>query len=471
MTELWAHQVAAIERAKHRSSFAFFFDIGTGKTLAAIETIRYIYNLNQRIKRTLIFSPLSVCAQWKQEFLKFSKIPPDQIQVLTMEGKKRVKLLESTGGPIICTNYEATTIPDFYDALLRWKPEILIYDELHWCKDSTTQRSKKLLPFSEGSEYRYGLTGTPILQSPMDLFGQYRLLDLGQEFGTSYFRFRKLYCMDRNAGMPKHRYFPKWEVKPEAIPVFAKILAETSAQANKSECLDLPPLLKIEVPIEMSPEQTKLYDTMKRDFIVEFKGEIATAEFAMTKSLRLQQILCGFVSSGEEDSSPRWVEDNTRLRALEELLESLSGKKVIIWTVFQPTYKVIGKLCEKLGRSYAFLTGEQSPKQKQESIDTFTKGDVETIISNPAAGGTGINLTEASYSIYFARTYSLAHYLQSEGRNYRGGSLEKVTHYHLVTKDSLDEAVLDALQNKKNVGDTIIAYAKAEIEKQRKDDL
>jgi len=462
MSELWKHQSDAIRIAAHAPYHALFFDTGTGKTRTMIEILRSNYNQGQQVFKTLILAPLSVCPQWKVEFQKFSKVPQEKIHVLTQNGKKRTKILEETKGPIVITNYEAVGIESFYKALLQWQPDILVCDESHWLKDSSTVRHKRILPLSERASKRYLLTGTPILQSPMDLFGQYRLMDLGKAFGKSFFYFRKVFCVDKNAGMPKARYFPKWEVRSTALPTISRILAETSSQAKKSECLDLPPLMKIDVPIVMGPAQEKLYNTMKRELVVELNGQMAVAEFAMTKSLRLQQILCGFVSDGIEESEPQWVEENTRLKALEDLLQSLHGKKVIIWTVFKPTYAAIKKVCEKLGRAPVMLTGLQTTNQKQDNINVFCHGAADTLISNPAAGGTGINLTEAPYSIYFGRTYNLAHYLQSEARNYRGGSEvhEKITHYHLVTKNSLDEVVLDALHKKQSVGDAILSWAK-----------
>lgn len=468
MPTLWEHQLRAAEAAASRSYFAFFYETGVGKTPAVIEALRRVYNGAQRIQKTLIFAPVTVCPQWKEEFLRWTKLPESKIHVLTMDGKKRTAILERTEGPIVITNYEAiVSIKGFYAALLKWKPEILVCDESHLLKDPTASRSKNILPLAEGAARRYLLTGTPILNSPMDLFGQYRVMDLGKAFGKNFYYFRKLYCVDKNAGMPKQKYFPRWEVRDAALPTFSKIMAETSMQAKKSECLDLPPLVKIDVPIELSPQQRKLYEQMKRECIVELNGETAVAEFAMTKTLRMQQILCGFVSSGSEDSEAQWVGDNGRLKALSDILESLRGQKIIIWTVFKPTYEAIFNICEKLGRKAVMLTGLQSTKEKYDNVNEFRTGSADTLISNPAAGGTGINLQEAPYSIYFGRTYNLAHYIQSEARNYRGGSdiHERVTHYHLVARGTLDEVVLEALHKKQSVADTIMNWARKEFSK------
>lgn len=467
MHPLWKHQVEAIEKGKRLPNLALLMEIGTGKSRTMVEITRYRFNLNKRILRTIIFAPISVCVQWKTEFGKFSKIDPAKIVVLTGSGKDRTTQLQSLKDPgvIIVTNYESVLIPSFYQALLTWHPEVVIYDESQKCKSAQSERHKKLIPISDAATHRYILTGTPVLNNPMDLFGQYRLLDQGYAFGKSFFNFRKNYFYDKNAGMPKQKHFPKWEVRRELLPQFSEIISQTAAQAKKSDCLDLPPLVKTEVPISLGKDQKKAYDMMKVAYLAELDGVTTVAEFAMTKTLRLQQILCGYVQGDEGEVT--YCKDNPRLDAFVETLEALGGKKVIVWTTFRPTYTMLERVALKLGRKVVFITGEQSAKEKAKAIEDFCRGDADTLISNPSAGGAGINLQESAYSIYYTRSYSLGDFLQSEGRNYRAGSEqhEKVQHFHLVAKDTLDEQILQALMNKHNLAESILAWARKEKEK------
>lgn len=461
MIELWNHQKLAIERAREALFLALLFEPGLGKSRTTIEILRERYNRAKRIGRTVIFAPLSVCQGWKEEFGKFSKIPPDMIQVLTGDGKSRIKRLEQFPTGIVVTNYEAVTIAKFYEALVKWSPEMVIFDEIQRLKDATTVRSKKLIPLADKAQFRMGLTGTFILQSEMDIFGQMRALDRGANFGTNFYTFRKMHFFDRNVGMPKARYFPDWRVKESSRQYFANVIQKFCVQAKKSECLDLPPLQEIRIPIEMTPQQEALYAQMKRQLVVELDGKLTAAEFAMTKTLRLQQILCGFVVD-DQSKEVAWVDDAPRIKALKDLLESLQGQKVIVWTNFTPTYSKIGKVCEELKLLHAFLTGEQNAKEKQESIDNFQKGNTQVLISNPAAGGVGINLQAAGYSIYFSRSWSLEHYLQSQARNYRAGSEihEKVIHYHFIVNNTLDSEIMDALSRKEQIGKVLLDWAK-----------
>jgi SNF2 family DNA or RNA helicase len=467
--ELWSHQRRAVELARPwqggKNDLALFFDVGTGKTGTMIYILREDYSVHGAIKPTLIFAPLSVCPQWKKEFARFSKIDQKHIHVLTGPGKKRtealMEILRLKQPAIIVTNYEAVQIKPFYEALLKWSPEIVVADEAHKLKDSTGTRAKAIYPLAHAARRRFLLTGTPFPNGMLDIFGQYKFMN-PSIFGGNFFKFKNRYFYDKNAAMPKHVHWPDWAPRPATAQELGAVIGSTSVQAKKSECLDLPPLLKIQVPVQLSPGQARTYETMKKQFVAELNGKVAVAEFAMTKTLRLQQIISGFIVPDEDDASPVWVPENPRLDALEELLETIGPEKTIIWTVFKPTYKMIGKICEKLGREVRFLTGEQSATKKQQAIEDFCRGPADTLIANAAAGGAGVNLTEAKYAIYYARGYSLTEYLQSEARNYRGGSdmHDKITHYHLTAEGTLDEVIAQALLNKQDVAETVLTWAK-----------
>lgn len=469
MTTLWKHQQLAVQKARHwaggHKDLALFLETGTGKTLTLITILREEYAVSRKIENTLIFAPISVCLQWKREFLKVSKIPDSDILVLTGSGKKRAEALEDrlrSGRPaIVVTNYEAVQIKAFYDALLRFSPAIVALDESHRIKDSSSLRAKAIYPIAAAARRRFLLTGTPIVNSMLDIFGQFKALD-SDIFGGNFYKFRLKYFYDKNAGMPSHIHFPDWQPRPEAASKIGATIGRYSVQAKKSECLDLPPLLKVPVPVSLSSEQARIYFEMEKHFIASLENEVTTAEFAMTKTIRLQQIIAGFLLS-DDTKQATWVKENPRMKALEDLLETIGPKeKTIIWTVFKPTYGKIGELCDRIGRSYSFLTGEQTAGQKDTAIESFCRGSTQILIANAASGGAGLNLQEAKYAIYYGRGYSLEHYLQSEARNYRGGSNmhDRVTHYHLTAEGTLDEIIAAALGGKKDVADSVLEWAR-----------
>ncbi len=466
---LWAHQQAAVTRARWwnggNQHLALFYEMGTGKTATMIQILREQYSHQKALSHTLIFAPLSVCPQWKAEFAKFSKIDPNRIHVMTGAGKKRAaameRIMESKLPAIVVTNYESVQMEKFYEQLLKWSPDIVIMDESQRIKDSSGVRAKGVYPLAMAARRRFLLSGTPISNQMMDIFGQYKAMDRSV-FGSNFFHFKTRFFYDKNANMPKHAHFPDWVPLPNAERELGVAIGSTSVQAKKSECLDLPPLLRVPVPVELSPEQLKTYSMMAKHFVTELGGKTAIAEFAMTKTLRLQQIIAGFIVPDEVKAAPVWVKDNPRLDALDDLLGAINGQKTIIWSVFKPTYAAIAKVCKLHALEYRMLTGEQSATEKQQSIEDFCRGPAQVLIANPAAGGVGVNLTEAKFAIYYTRGFSLEQYLQSEARNYRGGSdmHDKVVHYHLQATGTLDEVIAQALLNKQSVAESVLGWAR-----------
>jgi SNF2 family DNA or RNA helicase len=385
--------------------------------------------------------------------------------VLTGAGRQRTERLmvglNRGTGLVAITNFEAVQIGGFYELLLKLSPEIIVIDESHRIKDSGSMRAKRIYPLAHAADRRFILTGTPILNSMLDIYGQYKALS-PHTFGPSFWKFRQKYFYDKNAGMPKGIHFPDWVAQPQAAKLISQVMSRTALHAKKSECLDLPPLVVVPVPVELSPRQKKAYLEMEKEFVAELDGVTSIAEFAMTKSLRLQQILAGFVSESAEKEAA-WFEDCPRLQALKELLESLQGEQVVIWTNFTPTYKAIGNVCKDLKLTYTFLTGVQSTLEKEEALESFSAGRSRVLISNPAAGGTGVDgLQCAKYAIYYTRSYNAEHFWQSRDRIHRGGSEihDKITQYHLVASDTVDETVLLALESKEEVAASLLKWAR-----------
>ncbi len=464
MIALRAHQQKAVERARTEKNLALFFEAGTGKTATIARILAEEFNKNKRISNTLIFAPLMVCKQWPEEIAKFTGIPPDKIHVLTESGKKRTErmkaLLTKTDGAIVVTNYESVQIKDFYAALLKFSPRIVVLDESHRIKDSQATRSKAIYPLTQSAERRFLLTGTPCPNSLLDLFGQYKALDPGI-FGAGYWSFKRAYFYDKNAGRPFS--FPDWVPFPQAAKEIGAKIEKTAVQVTRKECLDLPRLSLVPVPVELSTGQNKIYQEMKKEFVTELAGQVMSSEFEMVKSMRLHQILAGFIQPDDQDT-PVWVEDLPRMDALMQKIDEIGNQKQIIWTVFRPTYKRIADELEKRKITYTFLTGEQvGDKAKQESKDRFTRGDAQILIANPAAAGEGIDgLQIASYAHFYMRGWSYLHYAQALARNYRSGSEQhdKVVHFHYFVKGTVDEVITTALIYKENVQEAVLKWAK-----------
>ena len=467
---LWAHQTAALEKIQRlerlkENGFGLFMSPGTGKTRVMVEQLRYLYNKERYHLRTLIICPPVVVKQWREEILKYSKIIPQKIVCLSGSGKKRHETFMGHIGAdpmkIFITNYETLLMPDMFEAFVGWGPTIIILDESHRIKNHAAKRTRQALRLSKLAKYKYILTGSPVLNSIEDIFPQIAFIN-PEIFPQNFFAFRHTYMYDKNRNMPKHKYFPDWKPKPDAEVAIQRKIADVTFKAKKEDCLTLPPFVRQRVEVEMSEKQAKAYEQMKRQFITFVNEEAVVAELAITKTLRMRQILSGFAKTDSDKCLP--FQDNPRLEALSQLVEDIApSEKIIIWAEFRENYNQIAGAVQKLGFNYKLLVGEQSQKEKEEAIFCFrSDGDVRVLISNPGAGGIGVNLVEASHMIYYSRSPNLEHDIQSEARAYRGGSERhvSVTRWDLVCPDTLDDVILEALKNKQVLGDVIVGWAK-----------
>lgn len=464
---LWEHQKRtvdlALSRAREQKGLALFFEQGTGKTRTALEILTGLYRQDSRLLRTFIVCPIVVVRNWQNEIKKYTVIPEPLVVPLTGTGHQRAesfrKYVLEGGSNIVITNYESLLMKDLQPLLWQWQPEVLIVDESQKVKSLQAKRTKELLRLSRTGRYKYLLSGTPVLNSPMDLFSQYLVMDDGATFGSNFYAFRARYFRDANAGMPAHIKFPNWKIKEGSVEEINRLVNETSVRVTKDECLDLPPLVKQVFHVEQTSEQRRAYEEMKKSFITFIKDKACVAQLALTKALRLQQIVSGFIKL--EDGSEVDFKENPRLKALEDLLTDLTpNHKVIVWAVFKQNYREIAKLCAKLGTPYVEVHGDVGQKERDAAIESFcTKNEIRVFIGNPAAAGVGINLTVSDYSIYYSRNFSLEADLQSEARNHRGGSEvhNKITRIDLVTPGTIDELVLQKLANKEEIGESLIA--------------
>jgi SNF2 family DNA or RNA helicase len=356
-------------------------------------------------------------------------------------------------------------------AFIDWGVEILICDESHILKNYKSKRAKNVAKLADKCRHRYLLTGTPILNSSMDLYQQFRILDGYQgaysTFGNNFFAFRAKYFMDKNiAWAGKPNYYPEWVPKVTAYKELQERISKKTMLAKKLDCLDLPPLVVQTQEVTLGKDQKKAYEEMRKDFITWIKSqrdvnEAVVARLAITKALRLQQICSGFGTT-ESGESVRFT-SVPRLEALRELLETITGQnKVIVWACFKENYKMIAEVCKELGLKYVELHGEQNSKEKQQSVDALNNDpEVRVLIGNQGAGGIGVTLTAATYSIYYSRGFKLGDDLQSEARNHRRGSEvhDKITRINLICPDTIDELVSEALANKLDISDKILKFA------------
>ncbi len=465
--EPWEHQKEAIKRAKKLKHFALFFEMGAGKTSTAINILRHKYYDKKRLLRTLILCPPIVVKNWKAEFEMHSMIG-DHVFCLEGSGKDRIfqmhRAIEKRGdGVIFITNYETLLMNDAFDLINSWQPEAIVFDESHRLKNSSAKRTKLALKLADKADYKYILTGTPILNDAIDLWSQFRVMDGGETLGKNFWVYRAKYFYDANQNMPKERYFPDWKPRPGSFEELNQKIQGVSMVVKKENCLDLPPLVKQVVKVSLSPQQRELYEAMKKDFVAYVGNQACVASLAITKALRMQQIVSGYVSvegiEGGERTNVRFKE-NPRAEALEELLDEIcKGSKCLVWAVFRENYASIRDTCTRLNLEFVEVHGEVSQKERDAAVRRFNSDpSCRVFIGNPQSAGIGINLVSASYSIFYSRSFSLEQDLQAEARNYRGGSEihQKITRIDLVAENTIDEVITEKLAQKVSVSDEVL---------------
>lgn len=466
--ELWDHQKVAIERASDKDCFALFFEPGTGKTRTSLVILEEKFK-RHGMMNTLVLAPIVVLEQWKRELLKYSSIRDNVICVMSGTGTRKFCVFnrhkELHKKFIAITNYESLYNKAIQLALENWA-EVLICDESSRVKEGSAQRTKNTLKISENCKYRYILSGTPILSSPLDIFSQFRILDHGETFGKNYFVFRATYFQDKNSIFrSKSGYFPNWVPKADCNEAISKKIAPLSMSITKDEALDLPELVREKIYVEMGKDQERAYKSMRDVFIASLNDKTSVAQLAITKTLRLQQIVSGFIKF--DDDTEKEFDECPKLDALKEILEDIAPfHKVIVWAIFKRNYKQVRDLCTKLKLGYAELHGEISNKDDQVRI--FTEDpNCRVMIGHPGSGGIGISLTVASYSIFFSRGFALEFDVQAESRNHRGGSLEaghkKITRIDLLAKDTIDELILQAIEMKLQTSEEILGFVRGKL--------
>jgi len=223
-----------------------------------------------------------------------------------------------------------------------------------------------------------------------------------------------------------------------------------SFRVLKKDCLDLPDKIYQRHYVEMTAKQKKLYQTMKKSFVAELEGNMIEAPEAITRLLRLQQILCGWFPS--EEGLSQIDDKNPRIEALKEILSDIDSK-VIIWARFKADLRAIERALGDLAVSYH---GDVTTDARELAVDRFQNDpSIRYFIGQPQSGGIGLTLTAADYAIYYSNSFDLEQRMQSEDRCHRIGTKNNVTYIDIETRKSVDSKIIKALREKKNLADVI----------------
>jgi SNF2 family DNA or RNA helicase len=330
------------------------------------------------------------------------------------------------------------------DSALPFDFDTVIVDELSSFKNHQAKRFRSLMRVRPRVKRIIGLTGTPASNGLMDLWAEFRLLDLGQRLGRFIGRYREDYFVpDKRNQQIVFSYKPK----PGAEVAIYRLISDITISMKGSDYLKLPDLVTNEVLVKLSEKEMETLDAMKRDLITTIKGEEITAANAAALSGKLLQMANGAVY--DERGAVVHIHDR-KLEALEDLIEAANGKPVLIAYWFKHDLaRIKERFCVEALDS-------------TDSIKRWNNGEIPVAVAHPASAGHGLNLqTGGSTLIWFGLTWSLELYQQTNARLWRQGQKDTVVIHHLIAKGTIDERVMKALRNKDNTQAALIDAVKA----------
>lgn len=450
LTSRFKHQEEMFQAAYPRLSYAYFVEMGLGKTRVAIELAK------SRNHKTLILAPNSIMENWRDEVTKWTGADNKTV-ILKGSRKKRESLLHKTKAQFYVINYEALRL--MQDALMRAGFQFIIADESTKLKGYKTQQSKAAFAIACTIPYRLIMTGSPVMNNPLDLFGQFRFLH-PTILGKSYFAFRGRYAI---MGGYMNYTVAKW-IRMDELK--ARIRKHAIIRFKK-DCLDLPDKLYETIHLDLTAEQKEKYEELKKAFITEFKGEVVNAAVVLTRLIRFSQITSGFLKVGDGDVQREEMFDKSpKLKWIENFLLS-EGKshKVIIFVRFLNEIKQLQAMLKRINISGSGIWGAVKDRQRQ--VDLFNNDpNVKVFIGQIQTAGMGLNLTAATYVIYMSNSYSYGDRIQSEDRAHRIGQTKNVTYIDLVCRKTIDVAIIKSLKCKQSMADFITGKSAVDIFKQ-----
>ena len=462
-TKPYKHQLTALEKSWNKETFAYFMEMGTGKTKVLIDNMAMLYDKG-KIDGALIIAPKGVMGTWYNQELP-THLPKhiDKVAVMWQANinNKQFEKLKSVMAPghelqILVMNVEAFSTDkgkNFAMDFLIAHNALVAIDESTTIKNPKAKRTKNILVLSHIAKYRRIMTGSPVTKNPLDLYSQCEFLDPSHLDCVSYYSFRNRYAEMKTL-----------HISGRSIQVVShfKNLGELSDQLQtfsyrvlKEDCLDLPDKIYMKREIELTPQQQKLYKQMKQEALATLNGKTVTTMTALTQLMRLHQITCGHFSA--DDGTIQNIKNN-RLSELLEIIEEVEGK-AIIWAHYQHDIQTIVKAIEKKygPGSVVHYYGKTLPDQRTKAIKNFKeKEECRFFVGTPQTGGYGLTLVTANTVIYYSNGYDLEKRMQSEDRAHRIGQKGKVTYIDIIANDTVDNKIVKSLRKKINIASEVM---------------
>ena len=463
-TKPYAHQIKALKMSWNKPYFAYFMEMGTGKSKVLIDNISMLYD-NGKINGVLIVAPKGVVKNWYE-----GEIPTHIVKhidykcvlwqsLINAKQQKKLDTLFETGEDlhILVMNVESLSTKKGYDFVHKFlfsHRAMMAIDESTTIKNPNAKRTKNICQLGLATKYNRILTGSPVTKSPLDLYKQCEFLQPELLGFSSYYAFRTRYAVMRTANFSGRSV--QIVVGYRNLEELSEKLKEFSYRVLKDECLDLPKKTFMKREVLLTPEQTKAYLQMQKLAHAKLNGKMMTTATVLTQLMRLQQITCGHFTA---DDGTIHEMPNNRIGELLDLLYEIEGK-VVIWAQFQrDVNNITAALHNEFGEGcYVDYYGLTPQEERQENIKKFQDPDsgVRFFVGTTQTGGYGITLTAASTMIYYSNGYDLEKRQQSEARIDRIGQKKPMTYIDIICENTVDTRIVKALRKKVDIATQIM---------------
>jgi SNF2 family DNA or RNA helicase len=438
------YQKYAIEYIKSHPVTALFLDMGLGKTVTTLTAIRDLMYDSFEIKHVLVVAPLRVTRDtWPEEIRKWDHLKELTFSVVVGTVAERRRALQQEADIYIVNRENLAWL--YQNSRLDF--DMVVLDELSSFKNAQSKRFKAMKAMRPKVKRIVGLTGTPSGNGLMDLWAEFRLLDMGERLGRYISQYRNLYFQpDKRNGMVVFSYKPL----PGAEEAIYHQISDITVSMKASDYLEMPELVSVAKEVRLSEKEKERYDELKKSLVLELPGGEVTAANAASLTLKLSQMANGAIYTDDKDVVA--IHDR-KLDALDDLVESANGKPVLVAYWFKHDKDRIRERMEARE-----LRGPQD-------FADWNAGKIPVALIHPASAGHGLNLQQGgSILIWFGLTWSLELYQQTNARLWRQGQADKtVIIQHIVAKDTIDERILNVLKHKDGTQAALIEAVKADL--------
>lgn len=425
------------------------------KTVITLSAIRDLMLDTCEVSKALVIAPLRVARDtWPAEAGKWDHLEDIDVSVIVGDKKTRIAALNHPAMVYVINRENVKFLVEYYEKNgLRWDFDAVIIDELSSFKNHQSQRFKWLRKVRPFVKRMIGLTGTPTSNGLMDLWAEIGILDGGERLGRFIGRYREAYfkagSMNPQTGVV-FQYVPRPGAEEQ---IYGKI-ADITISMKAMDYLHMPDCVPAWHYVEMDKKERKLYDMLRKDLIIPLKDADIDAANAASLTGKLLQMANGAVY--DENSAVREIHQR-KLEKLEDLIEAANGQSVLVAYWFKHDRQRIMEHLSSMG---------YKPRDIKESKDIrdWNGGNIQVALIHPASAGHGLNIQSGGHIlIWFGLTWSLELYQQTNARLWRQGQTDVVTIHHIICKDTVDEDVMAALEQKDITQEKLIAAVKARL--------